>query len=521
MTSKILLLISILIALLFFHPQTLHAAGESPQSVTVSVYYDYNNNGVQDTGEPNVAGYSISVKTYRCTTTCPIDDGSQPAPITTTTSTITFNNLSENRIIDVILPQAAAAANGLKFYNSTSLQRRNGGAGASYTTYTINPDGNPSFSSTNTKHTNALLALGTSGNLDNANWFVKFALRPLNLMSVSCSPNGGQVIGNSITWNSNVSGGVTPYSYQWSFDGGNFSPNPSSVTVNYTTGFNKSGQVKVTDTYGFSATSGVCNVDLIIPPPAPSITQPGCIANTGVSGSEFDFTYLNNDVPVTRIDIGLDSNFTSYYSKSVTGSANTWVSTPAPNGFSGSFGVTGALTIYPKTTYYVRLYNGALSNPVSFGQNVSPCPDLTTWVLSPLTNPRASRPTTLSGTITNQIMDSSADASTARFCILGVNDTTTDPNCLNSITYLFSDLPVGTFTNSGSQNITSSSWTPAQQGIYRVYLCADVTKIIIESDETNNCQYLDITVDPAVLPWIKVINGGIHTNQRLNAIGGP
>lgn len=79
--------------------------------------------------------------------------------------------------------------------------------------------------------------------------------------SCSASPNPAEE-GDSVTWSASVSGGTSPYSYQWQGTD-SLSGSGSSVSKTYSSQGTKSGQVKVTDSLG--RTSGWVNcADLVV-----------------------------------------------------------------------------------------------------------------------------------------------------------------------------------------------------------------------------------------------------------------
>jgi len=85
---------------------------------------------------------------------------------------------------------------------------------------------------------------------------------PFMLATCSASPSSAQV-NQSITWIATQSGGTTPYTYLWSGDASGTNP---TYTTSYPTTGQRSATVKVTDTYGCSATSSACTAEITPPP---------------------------------------------------------------------------------------------------------------------------------------------------------------------------------------------------------------------------------------------------------------
>ncbi len=113
------------------------------------------------------------------------------------------------------------------------------------------------------------------------------------------------------------------------------------------------------------------------------VNIPSCISS-GYGGSVINISW--GDSTVSWVDISADSGFSSFYNKSVSGV----LSTTAPSGFNGYSPISGALTLNPNTTYYVRTWNNSVHSPsVSFsipGCNAfimpTPTPSLTMSVLA-------------------------------------------------------------------------------------------------------------------------------------------
>lgn len=107
-----------------------------------------------------------------------------------------------------------------------------------------------------------------------------------------------------------------------------------------------------------------CAVTVSNKPPLPAVTVPSCIIPS-YTGSEVTISWTNPLFPVTYVDISTDPGFSTYYYKAVTGSASSPASTTGPDGFLKS-GDNTPLVLQPGTTYYVALWNGALSDVQSF-----------------------------------------------------------------------------------------------------------------------------------------------------------
>ncbi len=110
-----------------------------------------------------------------------------------------------------------------------------------------------------------------------------------------------------------------------------------------------------------------------VKPFTPAISlNTSCIPSgtTTYSNSELTISWTNpvGGSPVSWVDISPDPGFTNSYHKDVSGTT----STPAPIGFNGYQGVSGALLAQPNSIYYVRLFNGTHSNTSSF--TIPSCP---------------------------------------------------------------------------------------------------------------------------------------------------
>lgn len=124
------------------------------------------------------------------------------------------------------------------------------------------------------------------------------------------------------------------------------------------------------------------------------------------------------------------------------------------------------------------------------GPVLAPKPDLTTQHTSITINGTLSVGNSISftSTVKNQGSGSAAAGSIGRFCI-------DNSNCLNSPTGSLGETTFNAFSPGlVSGNRTSASWV-ATVGSHTVYWCADVTKIISETNESNNCNSRTFTVN--------------------------
>ena len=107
------------------------------------------------------------------------------------------------------------------------------------------------------------------------------------------------------------------------------------------------------------------------PPAAPQVAVASCIAGPVTGTSNLTLSW--SDPHVNWVNIGMDSNNSTYYDKGVSG----LTSTQAPAGFSGaSSNVSGqSLVVNPNTTYYASVWDGInnlLSSSTAF--SVPSCP---------------------------------------------------------------------------------------------------------------------------------------------------
>ena len=125
---------------------------------------------------------------------------------------------------------------------------------------------------------------------------------------------------------------------------------------------------------------------------------------------------------------------------------------------------------------------------VSITVTINALPDLIAQSLAQsIASPVVGDSLTFSGQIKNQ-GNTGAGASSARFCI-------DNPDCLNTVTgRVGSDLSVPALTAGSTAPVTTSPFWTATEGTHTVYLCADITKVISEADETNNCSSLSFIV---------------------------
>ncbi len=93
---------------------------------------------------------------------------------------------------------------------------------------------------------------------------------------------------------------------------------------------------------------------------------------------------------------------------------------------------------------------------------------------------------TFVGRVTNNGFATTQVPSTARICI-------DNPSCLTTATGMIRQFAIPTLTAGWSTTNLSTSWT-ATEGSHTVYFCADVTSVVTESNETDNCSSLSITV---------------------------
>lgn len=97
------------------------------------------------------------------------------------------------------------------------------------------------------------------------------------------------------------------------------------------------------------------------PPATPTITPAACITGN-YNGSGITISWANSNPAVTYVDISTVSNFASWYNKPVSGTSTN------ASGFTGMPGTSVAgqsLVFQPNTTYYVRVWNGALISGVA------------------------------------------------------------------------------------------------------------------------------------------------------------
>ncbi len=139
-------------------------------------------------------------------------------------------------------------------------------------------------------------------------------------------------------------------------------------------------------------------------------------------------------------------------------------------------------------------------------------PDLVVQNLSrtPANDVSTGQSVTFSGRVVNT-GSSGAGASSARFCI-----GTIALDCLNSTTgRIGSDISVSPLQAGQASPLLSVNWT-AVSGTQRLYMCADVGKIVTESNEGNNCaQLAQFTVADAQ-PDLRPINLS-RTSGTINA----
>ncbi len=105
---------------------------------------------------------------------------------------------------------------------------------------------------------------------------------------------------------------------------------------------------------------------LVVPPPTPTVTPPapsGCISNN-YDGSGINFSWANNSVAATSVDISADRNFTNFYTRygdfiSIP-NQNVLVTGPASFYFWTGQGkdTNNPLILNPDTNYYARLWDG-------------------------------------------------------------------------------------------------------------------------------------------------------------------
>lgn len=118
----------------------------------------------------------------------------------------------------------------------------------------------------------------------------------------------------------------------------------------------------------------------ISPPETPTVTSPACSSCISTDDEGIHISWRNTDTPVAAVDISDNPSFATFYNKGVS-PASTF--TKAPAGFhyyDPASPATPSLGIKPKTTYYVRLYNGVAANgghsitPATFNIPVCPIP---------------------------------------------------------------------------------------------------------------------------------------------------
>jgi plastocyanin len=93
--------------------------------------------------------------------------------------------------------------------------------------------------------------------------------------SVAVSPSSGTIdVGQSVTFNSTISGGTSPYTYQWYLNGSAVSDaTGSSWTYTFTTSASFTVYVKVSDAVTFSATSNIATITVQSPTISLSISS--------------------------------------------------------------------------------------------------------------------------------------------------------------------------------------------------------------------------------------------------------
>ncbi|MFA4873616.1 MAG: CARDB domain-containing protein [Patescibacteria group bacterium] len=106
-------------------------------------------------------------------------------------------------------------------------------------------------------------------------------------------------------------------------------------------------------------------------------------------------------------------------------------------------------------------------------------------------NPFKNEKISFSGVVKNN-GNASAGSSSSRFCV-------DNSNCLNTTTGRVGyNITISSLSAGGSTSVTSSQWT-ATLGTHTAYLCTDVTKVVTESSEGNNCISVPFTVTTAPL----------------------
>ena len=139
------------------------------------------------------------------------------------------------------------------------------------------------------------------------------------------------------------------------------------------------------------------------------------------------------------------------------------------------------------------------------------------------------QPITINGTLTtgstltftsnvkNQGTGTAIGGSIGRWCIDGTGaecaGTTNPASQLNLATPTYGSFTPGLISSSR----TSNGWTPTIAKSYTIWWCADVTNVVIESDETNNCHSAPVTVNAAPNN-APVANAGLDQNVDVGTL---
>ncbi|MBI2056073.1 MAG: metallophosphoesterase, partial [Candidatus Sungbacteria bacterium] len=115
---------------------------------------------------------------------------------------------------------------------------------------------------------------------------------------------------------------------------------------------------------------------------------------------------------------------------------------------------------------------------------------------------------TFTGTTFNKGIVNAVSGSRGRWCI----DNT---NCLNTTEGMLGEHGFGVITAFRAPIVSTSTIWIATAGQHTIHWCADVSKIVVESDEANNCSFRTFTVASPKMPDLTTQHTAIQINGAL------